>query len=133
MKRLGHKTNISPSGSGESVVNDQMLTATLAERVMEWRVTSDRFLMGDRRWAPLWRFQPANKIADAMRLLEKAAPECCVMDCDESGNFRVQVRLAGKTGEAYEYSKARAITYAIARALGLELDHERSGNRGDGI
>ena len=103
------------------------LSATLAERVMGWRVTGDRFLIGDRRWAPRWRFQPVKKIADAMRLLEKAAPETCAMDCDESGNFHVQVRLAGKTGEAYEHSKARAITYAIARALGLEIDHEPNG------
>lgn len=63
-----------------------------------------------------------QKIADAVRLLEKAAPETCAMDCDESGTFHVQVRLAGKTGEAHDKSKARAITYAIAHALGLEVE-----------
>lgn len=114
-------------------MTNNRLTAILAERVMGWRVTGDRYLMGDRRWAPRWRFQPVKKIADAMRLLEKAAPETCVMDSDESAMFHVQVRLAGKVGEAHEKSKARAITYAIARALGLEVDHEPRGSRADGI
>ena len=114
------------------MTNDR-LTSILAERVMGWRVTGGRFLMGARRWAPRWRFQPVKKIADAMRLLEKAAPETCAMDCDKNGTVHVQVRLAGKTGEAHEKSKARAISYAIARALGLEVDHDPSGYRVDGI
>jgi hypothetical protein len=114
-------------------MNAEHLTTTLAKLVMGWRVVADRFLMGNRQWMPRWRFQPVKRIADAVRLLEKAAPESCVMDCDENGMFHVRVRLAGKTGEAHEKSKARAISYAIARALGLEVDHEASGDRGDGI
>jgi len=114
------------------MTNDR-LTAILAERVMGWRVSGDRFLMGDRRWAPRWRFQPVKKIGDAMRLLEKAAPETCAMDSDENGIFHVRVRLAGKTGKAHEKSKSRAISYAIARALGLEPDNEPNGDKVDGI
>jgi hypothetical protein len=114
------------------MTNDR-LTAILAERVMGWRVTGGRFLMGARRWAPRWRFQPVKKIADAIRLLEKAMPETCAMDCDERGTFHVQLRLAGKTGEAHSKSKARAITYAIARALRLEVDDEPNGGKVDGL
>jgi hypothetical protein len=103
-------------------MTDYRLTAILAERVMGWGVTGGRFLMGARQWAPRWRFQPDKKIADAMRLLEKAAPTTCAMNCDSSGTFHVRVRLAGKIGEAQDKSKARAITYAIASALGLEVE-----------
>jgi len=114
-------------------MNTEQLTTKLAELVMGWRVVGDRFLMGNRQWMPRWRFQPVKTIADAVRLLEKAAPESCAMDCDKSGVFHVQVRLAGKTGETRNKSKARAITYAIARAIGLELDSEPNGDKVDGI
>lgn len=103
-------------------IDDRRLTLRLAEIVMGWRVTGCRFLMGDRRWTPRWRFQPLKKVADAMRLLEKAAPTTCAMNCDSIGTFHVRVRLAGKIGEAHDKSKARAITYAIAGALGLEVE-----------
>jgi hypothetical protein len=105
-----------------AAIDDQRLTARLAEIAMGWRVTGGRFLMGNKRWAPRWRFQPLKKIADAMRLLEKAGPTTCAMNCDSNGTFHVKVRLAGKTGEANDKSKARAITYAIAGALGLEVE-----------
>jgi hypothetical protein len=108
-----------------AAIDDQRLTARLAEIVMGWRVTGGRFLMGNRRWAPRWRFQPLKKIADAMRLLEMAAPTTCSMNCDSGGTFHVRVRVAGQVGEAHNKSKARAITYAIATALGREMEKPR--------
>lgn len=54
--------------------NDQ-LTAVLAERVMGWTVSPDRFMMGNREWMPRWRFQPIDKLDDAFRLLEEAVPQ----------------------------------------------------------
>jgi hypothetical protein len=51
------------------------LTGVLAERVMGWGVGPDRFLTGNRGWMPRWKFQPAQKLADAIRLLEAANTE----------------------------------------------------------
>lgn len=103
------------------MTNDQ-LTTMLAERVMGWRAGPNRFLIGNRGWLPRWRFQPSERVEDANRLLERAAAQEYSMDRAQDGWFRVWVRIAGATGEARESSQARAITFAIARAIGLEVD-----------
>jgi len=103
-------------------MTSEHLTAILAERVMGWSVGPDRFMMGNRRWSPRWRFQPTGRVEDAYRLLERAAPQDFSMDRDQDGRFRVKVRIAGVTGEARESSQACAIAFAVARALGLEVD-----------
>ncbi len=103
-------------------MTDESLTALLAQKVMGWSVAPDRFLVGNRSWIPRWRFQPAEKLDDAFRLLEKAEPEHYSMGLDGSGRFCVQVRIGGKLGVAREEPKARAITLAVARALGIEVD-----------
>lgn len=61
-----------------------------------------------------------ERLEDAFRLLEKAQPEHYSMGLDASGRFSVEVRIRGKLGVAREESKPRAITLALARALGLE-------------
>ena len=106
----------------ESKMTSENLAALLAKRVMGWGVGPDRFLMGNRGWMPRWRFQPAEKLADALRLLEKAAPEEYNMRGDSEGNVRVHLRIGASAGEACGASKPRAITYAIARALGIEVE-----------
>ena len=78
--------------------NDQ-LTAVLAERVMGWTVGPDRFMMGNRGWMPRWRFQPADKLDDAFRLLQEAAPQAYSICGDGTGNIHVQDRSAGRVGE----------------------------------
>jgi hypothetical protein len=103
------------------VTNDQV-AAILAERVMGWSVGPDRFMMGGRRWIPRWRFQPANRLEDAFRLLESVAPEEFTMGATDRGRFWAKVRIAGANGEAGDPSKPRAITVAIARALGIKVD-----------
>jgi hypothetical protein len=103
-------------------MTSENLAALLAKRVMGWGVGPDRFLMGNRGWMPRWRFQPAEKLADALRLLEEAAPEEYNMRGDSEGNVQVQVRIGDGTGEACGTSKPRAITLAVARALRLEVD-----------
>jgi hypothetical protein len=89
---------------------------------MGWSVAPDRYLIGNRSWIPRWRFQPLERLEDAFRLLEKAQPECYSMGAGADGAFSVQVRICGCGGEARHESKPRAITLAIARALGLEVD-----------
>ena len=103
------------------MTSDQ-LTAVLAERVMGWNVGPDRFMMGGRRWLPRWRFQPARRLEDAFRLLERLAPQEYAMGAAETGGFWAKVRVAGTTGEARESSQARAVTFAIARAIDLKVD-----------
>ena len=98
------------------------LTAILAERVMGWPVGPDRFMMGNRGWMPRWRFQPAEKLEDAFRLLEEAAPQEYSIGGDDKGNVHVQVRIAGSAGEARGTSRPLVITYAIARAVGIDVE-----------
>jgi len=114
------------------MTNDR-LTAILAERVMGWRVTSDRFLMGDRRWAPRWRFQPAKKIADALQLLQKAAPEEFSVRSDSNGVFHARIRIGRRVGLAIDKSHARAVTFAVARAAGIDFRDQPGGGDPHGI
>ena len=102
------------------MTNDQ-LTALLAERVMGWTVGPDRFMTGNRGWLSRWRFQPAEKLADALRLLEVAGPREYSLRADSDGSTQVHVRIGDATGEACSSSKPRAITCAIARAVGLDV------------
>jgi hypothetical protein len=98
----------------------QELTALLAQRVMRWTVAPGRYLMENRRWKPAWRFQPTKKLEDAFRLLDAADPEEYSINARRGGAFTARVRIGGVAGEASDTSKARAITHAVARAVGLE-------------
>src|ERR1700682_4235324 len=102
-------------------MTDDQLAAILADRVMRWTVGPDRFVVDGGRWLPRWRFQPARRLEDAFRLLERAAPQEYAMGAAENGGFWARVRVAGATGEARESSQARAITFAVARAIGVEV------------
>jgi hypothetical protein len=98
------------------------LTTILAARVMKWGVAPGRFILERRRWLPRWRFQPAKNIQDAFRLLEALNPEECTMILRGADDFRVRIRLRkGGVGEASDKSKARAITDAVARAIGVDV------------
>ena len=52
---------------------------------------------------------------DAFRFLEHEVPEECSVDGIAGGGFCVRVRVAS------ESSKPRALTFAIARAVGFEV------------
>ncbi len=97
-------------------------TAILAQRVMNWRVGLNRYLTGNRHWISLWRFQPLDRLTDAARLLEAAAPERYTMHADKNGLVSVRVQIAGRAGEARERSRSRAIALAIARAIQIDVD-----------
>ena len=103
-------------------MTDACLTDLLAVRVMGWSAGPDRFMTGNRSWIARWRFQPAEKLPDALRLLEVAAPEEYSLLGDSEGNSRVHVRIGDAAGEACCPSKPRAITWAIARAVGIEVE-----------
>ncbi len=95
----------------------QDFDSLLAERVMGWEAAPGRFLLGERRWIPRWRFQPTEKLEDAFRLLAAAVPQQYAMGCRAGGLFWVQVQIGGHMGEAQDESKPRAIAMAVARAL----------------
>jgi len=97
----------------------EALTAELTQKVMGWNVAPDRFLLGNRSWIPRWRFQPLERLEDAFRLLDKAEPEHYSMGLDAGGRFFAEVRIGGRLGKARDDSKPRAITLALACALGL--------------
>jgi len=102
-------------------MTSEHLNAVLAEKIMLWRVTPDRFTMGGRQWLPRWRFRPDQCLTDAFRLLERADPENYAMGSEKGGEFWVRVGIAGSVGEARHTSKPKAITLAVARALGIDV------------
>jgi hypothetical protein len=102
----------------------EKLTAILAERVMGWSVSPDRFLKGSRGWMPRWRFRPEQNLNDSFQLLEAAKPERYAMGSENGGEFSVRVEITSRVGEARHSSKPRAITLAVARALGIEVEED---------
>jgi hypothetical protein len=109
------------------------LTVLLAERVMGWRTSPNRFHKSGRGWLPRWRFQPLKSLKSALELLEKASPQHFKMEGDEKTGFRARVRIAGVLGEARGQSKPRTMTYAVARALGIPVPFASDGRKRDEI
>jgi hypothetical protein len=104
-------------------MTDERMTSLLAERVMGWKRAPGRFLLGGRRWMPSWRFQPLLRREDAFRLLDAAAPsERSINNIGELSVVRVVVN--GRVGTASHTSEPRAITYAVAEAIGLD-NHQK--------
>jgi hypothetical protein len=98
------------------------LTEALAQRVMGWGVTADRYLTGNREWMPRWRFEPLTRTEDALRLLEAAAPDRYEIRQERPGVYSAAVVIGRRVGEARADTKARAISMAVARAvLGPEV------------
>ena len=106
----------------ERAMTGDHLAAVLAERVMHWRVTPDRFLTGNRGWLPRWRFQPTKNPKDAFRLLEAVAPQEYSVSTGPNGDFLVKVKIDGVTTQARDKSKPLAICRAVAAAVGATVD-----------
>lgn len=94
------------------------LTSLLAERLMHWSVSPNRFLLGNRQWIPRWRFQPLSSLEDAFQLLDKSASAFTLSSA--TGMFTAEVRVGQQVGTATGKNKAATITLAIARANGLD-------------
>ena len=104
-------------------MTEEALTAVLAERVMGWKVAPDRFIKSGRSWLPKWRFAPFTRLDDAFQLLDRSASSY-KLERVGSATFAVEVELDGRIGKASGEPKARAITLAVGRALGLEVPKE---------
>jgi hypothetical protein len=102
-------------------LSDQELTNALVLQIMGWKCAPGRFIKPNRGWTPQWKFQPLKKPEHALELLDKAAPQLFTMEGDVKKGFHVKVRIAGVTGEARGQSKAKTISYAIARAIGITV------------
>jgi hypothetical protein len=100
-------------------MNDDRLTERLVAQVLGWKVAPGRFIKSDRAWTPSWKFAPLKNLEHAFELLDNAASSYRVAK-NAGGNFDVEVRLGARTGKASGQPKARTITIALARALGLE-------------
>jgi hypothetical protein len=112
---------VTPHSQDKSITVER-LTAILAERVLGWSVGPDRFLRGNRSWLPKWRFRPIENLNDAFALLEASRPDRYTLRAETRFGFHVQVEIAGCVGEASHSCKPRAITLAIAKAIGIHAD-----------
>jgi hypothetical protein len=102
-------------------MSDDRLKEELALRLLGWRAGPDRFMKSGRSWIPKWRFKPFTRLEDAFLLLD-GVDGTYVLSIDADGGFGAEVRIGERTGKASGEPKARAITLAIARSLGLEVD-----------
>ena len=101
-------------------MSSAVLTALLVERLLGWRVTPDRFLLGARQWKPRHYFQPLKRPGDAFRLLQAGCPNWYAITRAERGLCTVKIQIEGRVGEACAASEAQAIAFAVARAIGID-------------
>ena len=115
-----------PGSEGTSMTrldsSDQALAIRLAELLMGWKWASGRFLLGDRQWRPAWYFQPERNLGDAYSVLAASCAEEYSMGAKRGSQCWCRVRIAGVEGRATSASMARAITHAIARAVGIDVE-----------
>lgn len=102
-------------------MNDDRLTDKLAAEVFGWKTAPGRFIKGDRSWAPRHRFAPLTRLDDAFQLVDRVAT-ACKLTMVEGGPVAAEVQVGECVGKASGKLKARTVTIALARALGLEVD-----------
>ena len=101
-------------------MNDRELTELVASRVMRWKICPDRFGKSGKSWIPRWRFQPLVELSEAFQVLDRAADHYSLTK-DRHGIFTATVQIGACRGKVSGESKARTVTLAVARALGLEV------------
>ena len=99
------------------------LTDALATRVLGWKVAPGRYVKLNRSWTPAWRFAPLSNLDQAFELLDKAEATFS-LTTDATGILEAEVRVDDATGKASGPLKAKVITMALARALGMEVDDD---------
>jgi hypothetical protein len=105
----------------ESTECDIAIVSQLVQKVFGWSTTPDRYLKGGRSWIPRWRFRPLDRIEDAFSILDRAAPDEFTISGGKGRQFRVWLRIGHMIGEAAGKSKPATITFAVAKALGPEV------------
>jgi len=102
------------------IITEEMLAAALAHRVLGWRTAPNRYITSGRSWIPRWRFRPFTELADALKLLDCAADHYTLKR--DGRVFSVEIQASSGSGIASGELKARPITLAVARAVGLLVD-----------
>ena len=102
-----------------AIPDEARLVEELVRRILGWRSAPGRFLKAGRGWIPTWRFQPFEDLADAFQLLDRAADRFCLTS--DRNIFTAEVQIGERRGRASGQLKARTITTAIARGLGMEI------------
>ena len=102
-------------------MNDDRLTERLAAEVFGWRTAPGRFIKSERSWTPRHRFAPLTRLDDAFQLVDRVAT-ACKLTMIKGGGFAAEVQVGTRVGKATGEPKARTLTTALARALGLEVD-----------
>ena len=102
-------------------MTDAVLIDLLAQRVLGWGVSPDRYLLGRRSWIPKWRFNPLEKLDDAFKLLDHSKLSRYDISMSGDGGFQVEIDVDGNVGKAAGEPKPRTIVLALARSLGLEV------------
>jgi hypothetical protein len=119
--QAGSGATIAAQGDPTPVMTGDQLTATLARRIMCWGVGPNRFLKGQRRWAPRWHFQPLRRLDHALQLLDKANSQYTLTKSGD-GAFMARVSVGERQGFAAAKSEAAALTLALASAIGILAD-----------
>ena len=101
-------------------MNDARLTEELARRVMGWKVAPDRFITSGRRWLRKSRFSPMTSIDDAFQLLNRTGADYR-LTAVKGKPFTAEVQVGDRSGKDSGDGKAKTITVALARALGIEV------------
>jgi hypothetical protein len=105
-------------------MSDDRLKEELAHRLLGWKVGPDRFIKSGRTWIPKWRFNPVTRLEDAFLLLDRAGGSY-LLSFGPDAVFTVEVRIEAGVGKGSGEPKARAITFAIARAFGIDPEANR--------
>jgi hypothetical protein len=104
-------------------IQAEQLTIQLAEKVLEWRLAPGRFIKAGRSWIPRWRFNPLTQIDDAFLLLDRARADFRLTGAG-NGLFNAEVCVSRRSGRASGNERARTITIALARALGMQVPED---------
>lgn len=104
-------------------MSDERLTDELARRGLGLRPAPGRYLKSDGGWIVRSKFRPLVDIRDAFLLLDALA-EDYALAATAGGVFTAQVRIGGRIGKSTSDLKARAISLAVAKAIGLEPEGE---------
>ena len=102
-------------------MTNERLTEKLASQILGWKTAPGRFIKPNRSWLPNCRFAPLTNLDQAFDLLERINGTF-TLSTVESGLFQVEVHVGDRVGKASGEPKARAITLALAQALGIEVD-----------
>jgi hypothetical protein len=100
---------------------EAQLIGEIARVVFGWRTAPGRFIISGRRWLPHWRFSPFERVDDAFQVLDRVSERYTLSSSNGAPRFSARVKVGRRVGKASGDKKARTITLAVIKALGLEL------------